>query len=102
MTRVGVRTSGRSRGGADGSFEYKTYVGTPLRPNFVSASVMAGSRDVQSALSVATFFSWNFARTDAADNATRSFTWQVRHQAAPKSTNTGRPAARSSFTRASL
>src|SRR4051812_34623535 len=57
-TRIaGVRTSGSSTGAAEESDGYSTYAGTPLRPRDASAAVIFGSRDVQSALSMAMFFS---------------------------------------------
>ena len=41
-------------------------------------------------------------RTDASFSATASFTWQLRHHAAVKSTKTGRPSALNSANASSL
>src|SRR2546423_10761153 len=59
---------------------------------------MRGSWRVQSALSATTPRDANSFTTAALFNATRLLTWQVTHQAAVKSTNTGLPAAVSSRT----
>src|SRR5438093_7122646 len=63
---------------------------------------MAGSRFVQSALSVATLLRASASATAGDRSATRSLTRQVRHHAAVTLTKTGRPAARSSARRAVL
>ena len=58
--------------------------------------MIAGSRRVQSARTSATPRSANASRTTASFSTSRLLTWQVTHQAAVKSTNTGLPAASSS------
>ncbi len=68
-----------------------TYTGTPLRPSWASAAVMAGSRRVQSARSRATFLAAKSASTSASASVVFLLYWQVTHQAAVKSTNTGWP-----------
>ena len=81
---------------------YRTYTGTPVRPSADSARVMSGSRRVQSARTSATFLRANAARTSWVLSTRRLFTWHVTHHAAVKSTNTGRPDAASSATRAGV
>jgi len=60
--------------------------------------VIAGSRRVQSARTSVTPRSRKACITSSRASTTRSFTWQVTHQAAVKSTNTGLPAAVSAAT----
>ena len=66
-------------------------MGTPSRPYRCKAAVMEGSRRVQSATRKATFLWRKAFWTSGRDRVTRSFTWQVRHQAAVKSIKTVRP-----------
>src|SRR5580698_9328619 len=54
---------------------------------------MASSCRVQSALRVTTVASWKAFWTEGCSRAIRSLTWQLRHQAAVKSTKTGCPCA---------
>src|SRR5665213_30261 len=75
-----------------------TYVGTPARSTDERACVMPGSSFVQSAFMVTKLPLRNAASTSAVLRAIRSFTWQLRHHAAVKSINTGRPAACAAFT----
>src|SRR6185312_9141593 len=72
---------------------YSTYTGTPLRPSWPIVAVMAGSRRVQSARSNATFLAARSASTAGFASVVRWLYWQVTHQAAVKSTSTGRPVA---------
>ena len=60
---------------------------------------MAGSRRVQSARTNATFLADRSAITAGLANVVFLLYWQVTHQAAVKSTNTGRPVARICSTR---
>ena len=77
--------------------------GRRLRPSAASACVIAGSRRVQSARTSATSrLARTASRTSSVLSTSRLLTWQVTHQAAVKSTNTGRPAAVSSATRAGV
>ena len=63
---------------------------------------MAGSRRVQSARSKATFCVAISASKAGLDRVVFLLYWQVTHQAAVKSTNTGRPWARSTSRRSGL
>ena len=76
---------------------------TPARrcgPAAASAAVMAGSRRVQSARSMATFLAVEVGQHVGVGRACVFLLyWQVTHQAAVKSTNTGWPAASSWSTR---
>ena len=68
-------------------------MGTPSRPYFWRAAVIAGSRRVQSATRKAIFLSRKAVLISDRERVSRSLTWQVRHQAAVKSMKTDRPAA---------
>jgi len=98
ITMPGVRTAGRISADALLAAGDTTYNGTPLRPNVASTAAISASRDVQSARDNNALAPTNARSTASVCKATRSFTWQLRHHAAVKSTNTTRPESRADAT----
>src|SRR5258706_16217150 len=88
-TKFGLRSSGRTMGGALGSAGNTSTKGTPARWYLASSAMMAGFSSVLSAMKVATFNRLIFSRTEAMSMLVFLFAWQVKHQSAVKSTSAG-------------